>query len=169
GDESGGGRAALGNAAIAAGRSSIARSVLKRRSMTADASTTTIKLSVAFLALFANDLGRRFRRLHGRPAFQPRDQLLDRGGLGVSLDLFEEVIRQGHACLRGTRLQLSMKLIRDIAKLDHLGHANRMNACGAHVNMCSTWGLRLVGRMRELANGEKLMRVLNVPEVVLAL
>src|SRR6266542_5341507 len=71
-------------------RNANARSPFRRRSITAVASTTVIKLLVAFLALLAKDVGGGHPRFDGGTAFQPSDQLLHRGSLRIPLDLLQE-------------------------------------------------------------------------------
>jgi hypothetical protein len=58
--------------------------------------------------------------MHGRP-------------LGSAADLGEEILRQGETFQRSARFEEAVKLVGDIAELDHLSHAENIYTCVAHV------------------------------------
>lgn len=75
---------------------------------------------------------------------QTPTQIAECGPLRNPLDFLEEIIGKGKPFHRGSGFQFAMKLVRDIAKLNHLSHVHNISTCGVHVNM-----LRYAKRMAQ--------------------
>jgi len=87
----------------------------------------------------------------GRPVpnGQPLADLIGRQPLRKPLDLGKQIVRERHPGQRGPRLELPVQVLRDIADLNHGGHADSILSCSAHDKRKGvTFSLSLMGEGR---------------------
>ena len=61
-------------------------------------------------------------------------ELGERRTVGDPTNLLEKILRQRESLQGGTGFQLPVKLIGDMAQLNHLRHVTTIDACASHVN-----------------------------------
>src|ERR687892_369670 len=98
--------------------------MLRRRSRAAEASRTITEAT--------DHLGRGLQASDGFSGVQPFQHLLEGRSLGDLADLGQEVIGQGHPEAGRSGFQGSVYVLRHVADLDHLGHAQHIITCVQH-------------------------------------
>ena len=65
---------------------------------------------------------------------KPLAEFLHRGTFSRASDFTQQVVGEGQAHQRGSRLERTVQVVRYVSELNHLRHAKNLLACFAHVN-----------------------------------